>query len=57
MSAYCPGQDDPRQPREFYTGIEHHMPNARVALIDAAHFFVFENPTQTTRLIAEFLGT
>lgn len=49
------GYHDPRQPREFYAGIEQHMPNARVRFIDAGHFFVFENPTETTQAIAEFL--
>ncbi len=51
MQAY----HDPRQPREFYEGIERHMPDARVAYIDAGHFFVLENPDQTTEVIADFL--
>jgi len=49
------GALDPRQPREFYEGVERFMPRARVALIDAGHFFVFENPEQTTDTIAAFL--
>ena len=48
-------RDDPRQPHEFYEGIERHMPDARVQFIDAGHFFVFENPADTTAAIAEFL--
>ena len=49
------GRDDPRQPREFYEGIEQHMPDARVEFIDASHFYVFENPDQTTDAIVRFL--
>jgi pimeloyl-ACP methyl ester carboxylesterase len=51
------GYHDPRQPREFYDGVEQQMPNARVRFIDAGHFFVFENPLETTELISEFLST
>ena len=50
------GYHDPRQPREFYEGIEGHMPNAKIALIDAGHFFVFENPDETTKVISDFLA-
>jgi pimeloyl-ACP methyl ester carboxylesterase len=50
------GYHDPRQPREFYEGIEGHMPNAKVVLIDAGHFFVFENPDETTKVISDFLA-
>lgn len=50
------GHDDPKQPREFYVDIERHMPDARVAFIDAGHFYPLENPEQTTRMIREFLG-
>ncbi|MHB8576536.1 MAG: alpha/beta fold hydrolase [Dehalococcoidia bacterium] len=51
------GALDPRQPREFYEGIEAQLPNVRVRFIDAGHFFVFENPTETTAAIEEFLET
>jgi pimeloyl-ACP methyl ester carboxylesterase len=50
------GAADPRQPREFYEGVEHHMPDARVRFIDAGHFFVFEQPAATTAAISEFLA-
>jgi pimeloyl-ACP methyl ester carboxylesterase len=49
------GYHDPRQPREFYEGIERHLPDAHVAFIDAGHFFVLENPEQTTLVIADFM--
>jgi len=49
------GRDDPRQPREFYEGIEQHMPDARVEFIDASHFYVFESPKETTDAIVRFL--
>jgi pimeloyl-ACP methyl ester carboxylesterase len=49
------GYHDPRQPREFYEGVERQMPDARVGFIDAGHFFVLENPKQTTQVIADFL--
>ena len=50
------GTHDSRQPREFYEGVEQHMPDAKVALIDAGHFYVFENPTETTTVISSFLA-
>jgi pimeloyl-ACP methyl ester carboxylesterase len=50
------GEHDPRQPREFYEGIEGTMPDAIVAFVDAGHFFVLENPTQTTKIIRDFLA-
>jgi pimeloyl-ACP methyl ester carboxylesterase len=50
------GEHDPRQPREFYEGIEGHMPDARVRFVDAGHFFVFESPAETTAAIVEFLA-
>ncbi len=50
------GEHDPRQPREFYEGIEGTMPDATVAFLDAGHYFVFENPQQTTRILRDFLG-
>lgn len=49
------GEHDGQQPSEFYDGIEGTMPDASVALLDAGHFFVLENPQQTTRLLQEFL--
>jgi len=50
------GLHDSRQPREFYEGVEPHMPNARVAFIDAGHFYVFENPAETTTVISNLLA-
>lgn len=50
------GKHDSRQPREFYEDADQHMPNAQVAFIDAGHFYVFENPTETTTAIADFLA-
>jgi len=47
---------DPKQPREWYEGVERYMPDARLAFIDAGHFFVFENPGETTRLVRDFLA-
>ncbi len=49
------GEHDPRQPREFYEGIEGTMPDARVGFLDAGHFFALENPQQTTRVLRTFL--
>ncbi|HLZ69273.1 MAG TPA: hypothetical protein VKV26_05110 [Dehalococcoidia bacterium] len=51
------GFHDPRQPHEFYEGVEPFVPRARLSCIDAVHFFVFENPDVTTRTLAAFLGT
>jgi len=50
------GEFDPRQPREFYEGIEGTMPDAAVAFLDAGHFFALENPEQTTRVLQAFLA-
>lgn len=50
------GTEDPRQPREFYEGVEAHVPNARVRFVDAGHFFVLEDPAATTAALEEFLG-
>jgi pimeloyl-ACP methyl ester carboxylesterase len=50
------GEHDPRQPREFYEGIEGAMPDATVAFIDAGHFFVFESPDKTTQCLRDFLS-
>jgi pimeloyl-ACP methyl ester carboxylesterase len=50
------GAEDPRQPRQFYEGIEGHLPNARLEFLDCGHFFVLEALQQTTRAITTFLG-
>ncbi|MBM4265017.1 MAG: alpha/beta hydrolase [Deltaproteobacteria bacterium] len=50
------GEHDPRQPREFYEGIEGTMPDGTVAFLDAGHFFVLERPADTTRAIRDFLA-
>ncbi|MBV8159639.1 MAG: alpha/beta hydrolase [Acidimicrobiia bacterium] len=49
------GADDPRQPREFYEDVGRHLPDGRVAVVDAGHFCVLENPAETTAAIARFL--
>jgi pimeloyl-ACP methyl ester carboxylesterase len=51
------GRDDPKQPREWYEGVERHMPDARATFIDAGLFFVFENPEQTTAILRDFLAS
>lgn len=48
--------DDPFQPREFYEGIEEHVPTATVEFVAAGHFFPLENPAETTEKIAAFLA-
>lgn len=50
------GQHDPHQRPELYRNIEGTMPDAKVELVDAGHFFVLENPHQTTRVLEEFLA-
>ncbi len=50
------GSHDPRQPREFYDGVERFLPNGRVRFVDAGHFFVLENPDETTRALGDLLG-
>ncbi|MBV8295405.1 MAG: alpha/beta hydrolase [Acidimicrobiia bacterium] len=49
------GARDPRQPREFYEGVDCHLPDGRVAFVDAGHFCVLENPAETTAAIASFI--
>jgi pimeloyl-ACP methyl ester carboxylesterase len=58
---HCPilvlqGYDDPFQPREFYMGVEEHIPTATVDFVQAGHYYPLESPAATTERIARFLA-
>lgn len=50
------GRLDPRQPYEFYEGIEAQLPRARVQFLNAGHFFVLESPAETTAALQQFFA-
>ena len=49
------GADEPPMPVENYRGLEAYLPGVEVALVDAGHFFVEENPDGTLEKVLPFL--
>lgn len=49
------GTDEPPMPVENYRGLEAYLPGVEVALVDAGHFFVEENPDGTLEKVLPFL--
>lgn len=49
------GDAEPPMPVENYEGLEEYLPDARVALVDAGHFYVEENPKDTLAEVLPFL--
>ena len=50
------GEHDHMQPWEFYVDAPEHLPDARVEVLDAGHFWAFENPSGTTEALRRFLA-
>ncbi len=50
------GEQDDRQPKENYLGIEGYFHDAEVRFVDAGHFYVTENPNGTTEAMRDFLA-
>ena len=49
------GSDEPPMPASNYEGVEACLPDARVAFVDAGHFYVEENPAGTLAKALPFL--
>lgn len=49
------GQYDELQNPANYKGIEPHFHDVEVKFVDAGHFYVLENPSETTEMIRDFL--